>query len=238
VSALRSRRRPLPAGRAVGDAGITLVELLVAMMLFGIISAVVVGMFVSTTRATTQSRVLGSDTRSASNGLNEVARMIRAATENPVLNPAPSAPTVDPALAFADRESVTLFAYVNLDSSAQTPLKVRFWINTSRQLVETRWPATTLVNGHWNFSATALPDRILAGPIKAGAPVFVYLQGDGTEVVPPAAGLTDTDKLRTIKAVKIAMTVQTSGSRSNPVTVQNTVGMPNLGLTRTGTGTP
>jgi prepilin-type N-terminal cleavage/methylation domain-containing protein len=218
--------------QGAGERGISLVELIVAMMLLGIVSAIVVGMYVGTARATSQGQSVDGDTRTASNGINEVARMIRAATENPVLNPAPGTPATDPAIeAGADSSSITLYAYVNLETAEQKPVKVRFFVDPDGQLVEQKWTAAPAVNGHWSFP-TAQADRILAGPLLPGTPVFIYLQGDGSEIVVPVGGLTNPDTLRTIKAVTVTMTIQSNALQSLPVTLQNTVGMPNLGLTR------
>lgn len=216
------------------DSGISLIELLVAILLLGIVSVMVMGMFVGTMRATTSNRVLSTDTRTAANGMNEMARILRAATENPVEIVVADAPTTEPAVVAAASDSITVYAYVNLESSAQTPQKVKFSINAQRQLVETTWRATTQsANGHWDFSSTPTAVRILAGPVKAGTALFVYFESSGDPVPVPAGGITDSDTRRSIKAIGVTLAIKSDGSNTESVTLTNTVGMPNLGLKTT-----
>jgi hypothetical protein len=167
--------------------------------------------------------------------------VIRAATENPVsgqsLNdPAFSSPSTEPLTG----ESVTLYAYVNLNSAAQQPVKIRLALDSSRRLVETVWPATVLSPGFFGFTTTVpTSTRIMAGtvaPQVAGGPaLFTYLLADGTVLPIPATGTFTAAQLRTIAAVAVNLTLQASATNSqSAVTLQNTVGMPNLPLTRTG----
>lgn len=228
---LAARRNRVFARRKADDSGISLIELLVSMLLLGVVSVMVMGMFVSTVRATTLNRVVSTDTRMAANGMNEMSRIFRAATENPVEVFVADAPTTEPALLAASANSITLYAYVNLGSAAQSPQKVRFSVNAQRQLVETTWQATTQsANGHWNFSATPLADRILAGPVTAGTSLFAYLGASGDPLPVPSAGITDSDSRRSIKAIAITVAIKSEGSNTESVTLKNTVGMPNLGL--------
>jgi type II secretory pathway pseudopilin PulG len=221
---------------ATDEAGLSLAELLVAIMIFAVLSLVVGGMFVSVTRGVTENKTINGDTRSATNGMTEVARMVRAATENPLLNPPVGTEPNEPAVLAADVRTVMLYAYVNLDSSAETPVKVQFWVNAQNQLVETRWSATTLVNGHWSFSSTSMGNRILSDSLVPGTPIFTYLNAAGTVIAIPSGGITLTDTLRSIKAMTVAIAVRSSSVGSSAVTLKNTVAMPNLGLSRTGTG--
>ena len=66
------------------DAGVSLAELLVAMMVFAILIAITGGFMVSASRASSQTKSIDSATRVATNGMTAVTRTLRAATENPV----------------------------------------------------------------------------------------------------------------------------------------------------------
>ena len=95
--------RSLIAARRLRDErGITLIEITVGIFLFSVVSAVVMAMFVSVMRGSNINNKVNLDTRSASNGMNEMARMIRAATENPLLNPAAGVYPNDPAIISAN----------------------------------------------------------------------------------------------------------------------------------------
>jgi len=228
--AARSRTR-----LAHDEHGLGLIELLVSMVLLGVICLVVSGFYISTIRTVSHTGSLAGNTREASNGMNEASRVLRAATENPVVSQQLS----DPAFVSASTESVTIYAYVNLGSSTQAPIKIRLEVDANRQLVETQWAASGSTNGYFTFTnPTPTSTRILAGTVAAQAGtapyLFTYLLANGVELPVPAGGFT-VAQLRTIAAVTVTLTVQgsTTDARS-AVTLQNTVGLPNLPLFRTG----
>lgn len=213
--------------------GLSLVELLVAIMVFLVLITMITGLLISVTRATSASRLIDGDTRSVSNAMNEMSRMVRAATENPLLNPPDGVYPNDAAIQAANVRSVTLYAYVNLASSDSTPVKVMFSVNAANQLIETKWAGTTLVNGHWTFSTTALSTRILTSNVVAGPAIFGFQIDDGSAIAIPTAGITDNATLLSIRSVSISLSVKTPVSQSAAVTLQNTIGMPNLGFSNT-----
>jgi type II secretory pathway pseudopilin PulG len=225
---------------ARSERGIGLTELIVSMALLGIVSLIVMGLYASTMRTVTQARSLSNNTREASNGMNEVSRVIRAATENPVSGQTLNDPAfVSTVAAPMTGESVTLYAYVNLTSSTQQPVKIRLSLDANRRLVETQWASIVLSPGFFGFSTTPSSAKIMAGAVAAqvagGPALFTYLLADGTELAVPATGTFTVAQLRTIAAVKVTMTLQASAANTqSAVTLQNTVGMPNLPLTRTG----
>jgi type II secretory pathway pseudopilin PulG len=224
--------------RARSDRGITLVELLVAMMLTSLVALMAISLFMSTNNSAKIARSVDGGTREASNGMNEVARMIRAATANPVASPLPGAPTSDPAIVSASANSVTFYAFVNLAASNESPVLVTYTVNAQGRLLETLCPATTTVagpNGHWDFvtGAACKPPRVLCNSIPTTGQMFHYLNAAGTEISPPG---TDATLRATVRAVKVVLTITNTGAGVNPVTLNNTVGMPNLGFVNTGTG--
>lgn len=228
---MRSLRR---TRRLASDQGLSLVELLVSMLLLGIVTAIVSGLYISAMRTVTQAQVLSSNTRSVSNGMNEVSRVLRAATENPVSG----LPLKAPALESASDNAVTFYAYVNLGTPVvtQPPVKIMLSLDANRRLVETTYAAIPLTAGFFSFAAVPLSSRILTEALApAGSPpLFTYLKADGVAIVPAATGLTDAER-RLITAVRLSVTV-TNGSAdaSTWVTLRNTVGMPNVGLSLAG----
>lgn len=235
MMSIQGRRTRRGGGRlSSSDSGISLVELLVSMMIVGILGVIVTSLYVSASRTVSQAQALSTNTREASNGMNEVARVIRAATANPVQGVALS----DPALAEAKNESITLYAYVNLTSSAQEPVKIRFSLDAARRLVETQWASYVISPGYYGFNTVPSTTRIMAttvAPTASGQPqIFNYVKADGTVLVGGTAGLGETDR-RLIAAVNVTLRLQsTTTNTQSAVTLQNTVGMPNLGLSRIG----
>ena len=231
---IRSR---LIRSRAAGDeSGFTLMELLIAMLLFGVVIAVASNLYVSTTRSLNVAQNVNQNTRQASNVINESARMIRAATPNPVSGQATSAP----AFVSATNESVLLYAYVNLTGSTQQPIMVQLSLNARRQIVETIWPSTALAGGYWQFPATTTTPTVtrilggIIGPKSATTPwLFTYLDNTGTPIATSSnvlsTGAIPAATLASIASVQITVTAQTSLSdATNSVTLENTVGLSNI----------
>jgi type II secretory pathway pseudopilin PulG len=234
---LRRKQSSAVSRHTPDEDGFSLVELLVTMMIFIVLAVMIGGMLISVTKTTTQGRLIDGDTRAASNGMNELSRMIRAATENPLLNPASGVYPNEAAVQAADVRTITLYAYVNLASSAETPLKVMFWVNGKNQLIETKWLGTTLVNGHWTFSTTSTGDRILADNVVASSAIFGFQTGDGTSINVPSGGIVSNTTLLSIRFITVSVSIKSPLSRANPVIIQNTIGMPNLGFTSSSAAT-
>ena len=217
------------------DAGLSLIELLVAMLLLGVFMTMISSLYLSASRSLGQAKLLTANTRQASNGMNEVARVIRAATENPVSGH----PLPDPALVEATPEAVTLYAYVNLGMTTQQPVKIRLALDVDRRLVETRWAATALGGGYFGFSGAPESSRIIAETVApassdpADPVLFGFRDAAGGLLLGAGSDgtlLTSTE-LRSVASITVNLTVQASRTDArSAVTLQNTVGMPNVAL--------
>lgn len=215
------------------ETGITLVELMVAILVLGILSAMVLSLYVQTTKAVSMSSSVSQNTKVSSNIMNEVSRVIRSASTNPT-----GGDTFQPAIIDARPESVTVIAYVDSDPVDPRPIRVQFSVDAStRQIIETRWAAKPGVNGLWVFdssnpliSTRTLPGR-LATTGSGGTPLFTYVRADRTTpLVPPAGGLTEANRLL-IAAIQVNLVVNGSdNSNADPLTLRNMVGLPNLNL--------
>ncbi|WP_374009664.1 type II secretion system protein J [Leifsonia sp. LS-T14] len=208
------------------QAGLSLIELLIAMMLTGLILTMGVWMFVAGTHSVSLAQSIDGGTRQASNGMNQVARMVRAATPNPLASPTPGQPLNAPAIIAATATSVQFFAYVNL-SGAESPVRVTYSV-VNGILQESQAPAlsnTAGANGHWDFGAAGSP-RNLCNSIPAGVSVFRYFNKAGSELLP--ANLLQDAQRAAISSIQVTITIQPTGA-ANAVTVTNTIGMANVG---------
>jgi type II secretory pathway pseudopilin PulG len=234
-------RRLAAQRREHAEAGVTVLEMLVAVAVFSVVIALISNLYVSTTRALTVAQTTNQNTRQVSNAMNESTRMLRAGTDNPVQGQSLN----DPAFVSATNETVVLYAYVNLTGSTQKPIMVRLSVDpTTRRLIETIWPATDLGNGYWSFPAvTSTPSNVrtlaqVVSPHASGAPwTFTYLDANNNAIATSsgtlATGAVAATSLATIAAVQVTLTIQPSLiNATHPVTLQNTVGLPNLGLNR------
>jgi Tfp pilus assembly protein PilW len=215
------------------DDGISLIELLVAMMIVVVLSTIVIGFYTSTVQSLATANTINRNTEQASNGMNETAREIRAATSNPVAGQQLN----DPAVVQGTNETLVIYAYVGLQSSsAQLPVMVRLRVDaTTRNLMEDVWPATQNAAGYWIFpsiATTPTTTRLLAGTVaqQSGSNpyLFTYIAGNAPPLVVPTGGFSLAQR-NSITSIKITLTIQNSlTNATRQVTLQNTVGMPNL----------
>lgn len=223
-----SRLRALVVGDARRDAGLSLAELIVAMMVFGIIVAVVTTTFISLTKATAQARGVDANTRVASNVMNEVSRVVRAARTIPT-----PGGTEATSFSLATTESLTLTTAVNgVDSLTTVPRKVTFGVAADRSLVETTVVGTPLQTDYWQF--VSIPTkRTLGGSVvttaSSGAPLFTYYDFTGAVLTPDSGGALSATQLPAIAAVQVSVTIDRTATRSSQaVTLQTTVSLSNL----------
>ena len=208
------------------DAGLSLIELLVAIALTTVVMGLAVSLFVVATHTVSLSQSIDGGTRQASNGMNQVARMLRAATPDPLANPIVGGQQSYPAIIIAKGQVISFYAYVNL-SGGESPVMVTYDATTG-VLTEKQYPATTTVpgtNGNWTFAST-YTTRSLCNSIPSATTVFRYFDKTGTELLP--ANLTTWQALATITSVQVTIIIQPTGAAS-AVTLTNTVGMANIG---------
>ena len=225
--------------------GFSLPELLVSMVLFSILAVLIVTAFMSFTRSFNDDRLATRNTNIASVGMNEMTRVLRAATSVPVVNADDL-----PAFAYANNEKVIFYAYIDTNSAAPAPVKVQFEVLPSsntlcpRCLVETRWAAHPKPGypSYWEFDSSSASVRTIArkivAPVSGENYMFSYKQ-IGTDLLPvtmtiPNGGIL-TANLSKIAVVEVTMKVQSDPSQlPDAVIVENQVGLPNLGVSRLG----
>ena len=209
------------------DSGLGMVELLVAMLLSGIVLALVASMFLNVARATGQSNLTREAAAVAGNIANQLSKTVRFAAQNPVAGTT----VLSPAVVEATPVSLSIISLADANASTLAPSRVRFSVSNG-QLFEERLAASNS-NGFWVFSGGVPAMRSLGGtivpPSSGQAPLFRYRDAAGTELVPGPTGLTAAQRER-VAAVSITLRVRSSTSADAPLTViASTVGMPNLG---------
>lgn len=215
------------------DAGLTLLELLVAMGVSSILIALVATVFVTTSRVFTDQEGATDSARMASTAMNEVTRVVRAGTELPESGKTANTPM----FAYAGAEKIEMAAFIDAESSKDpAPVKVSFGRNSANELVETRWAAYRYLKIYWKFRDSPASARTIARSLLAPdktRPLFRYFDKDGAALTPAAGASLSEDQRRNIASVQITMQVQANGSgRTAPVAIQNMVGLPNLGVAR------
>lgn len=212
------------------DAGIGVVELIVSTMLSAVLLAMVAAMFVNIAHATTSANQSSEGSSAAGTIANGVSAVIRSGAQNAVAGQT----ALDPAVVAGAADSVTLYSLTDASPAAPAPTKVRFTV-TGGQLVEERWRAVAAA-GYWTFGSGA-PDstRSLGGTVVASTdPFFAYLDAAGAAVTPGAGGLTPAQRA-TVASVRLTVRVRAASSpTAGVVTLQNTVGMPNLAYSGSG----
>lgn len=216
----RTRRRD-------GQAGVTLVELLVVMVIMGVLGTMILTSFVGTERAS--SRTMGqldsiAQTRVA---VNAIAKSLRAAVR---------ATATDPLLRVArPREVVYLADLPGQDAPDQVRISVR-----DGELLEERWTADSGSGPSWTFTGAAASRPLLAD-VPDDLVVLHYRDLDacpvGTDCPELDAGATaeglsaqDRNSVDLVEIVVLARTVH-----ADPVEVRTRIVLRNEGFVPDGT---
>lgn len=207
------------------DEGLTLTELLVAMMITALALAIFGGFFVNIATATSGARSSREATGVAANAIDEIGRVVRAAASNPVLNS-----DTTPAVAAGTAGTLTVIAYVDTSAAAPSPTQVGFALNSAGALVETRISGVSS-NGYWVFTG-ATTTRTIAVPRKTGdlQVAFAYNDQDGAPITIAPSGITRAQALL-VQSVTVTVTVANRNrAADDPVSVTTTAVMPNVKL--------
>ncbi len=242
MHALTQRTPTARTREAISDeAGYSLVELVTAIGLLGLILAMATGLFISTTSSTGLAQGMDANTRVATNAMDEVSRTLRVATTVSITGSA----TPRSAFVYADREQLVVFSNIDVDPYASVttlppkPTMVRFRLDAGRQLWEDRQSPTS--SGiYWIFPSTmgtpnssrSLGGTVLAAPAGQDA-FFSYFDQSGAAIAVPATGGLTATQLAQVTSVRVTLRIKATNSRvGNPVTIVNTVLLPNVMVTK------
>lgn len=226
MSALISSRLKKRCEAMRGDAGISLVELLIVMILLSIFLTVVSSLYISSLNTVTMGRNVVGNSKQASNAMNEISRVVRSGVE---LNTGTVG--AEAAIVSASKEKIRLYTNINFTSNEQKPMMVEFERTSNGNLVERQWKTRPAgADGYWVVDSTPSMTQVLASTLTGTEPNFTFYDKDGAAV--DVAGLSGND-LKQIVAVDVRITVKPSANDDrNPVTLQNLVRLPNLGFAK------
>lgn len=221
------------------DRGFTLVEMLVAISLLAIVSTLITTLVVTVSQTFTREESEQDSSRTAAVGMQQVTRIIRAGAEIPLSSVWQALPAFESARA----DSLILNTYLDTETTANGPTRIRLELSSARELVETRWSAQRS-GGDWVYRTTpARTHVVVRDVVRQGSalaqgvapPMFIYLRANGTEITPPSGGALTEAQRREIAAVRVSLAVQTApGSDASATQLVSTVALPSVGLTRTG----
>ena len=213
--------------------GVSLAELLVAMALTAIVTTLVVAIVATSSRTLSSQSFASSNSESAAIAMRELSRVVRSGAPLRL-----TGTTVDsPVITVARADSLTVTSFVDSVASAPVPVRVTFAVATGR-LTEQRF-AITAVGDAWQVASTGGSTRTLARgvTVTAARPLFTYYDAAGAIIPVPTGGALAVTDLPRIAAVRLRVAVQGDASgRATSVALDNTVGLPNLGISRVRVG--
>jgi hypothetical protein len=218
----------------------SLAELIVAMALSVLLLVVMGGFFTAIVRGTQAASAADGSTRQSSNAINTMVQYLHAATNYPI----PTQTTPLPAFVSVAATDVTFYAYVNLVSSAEQPVKVRYFIDpSSHNLIEQLWSSTcSATTQYCTFSTTVTSQYTLGGPVASptsdSKPLFSYLNSSGNPIVVPLS-ITDPTTAATLASIDyVGINLElgsTKAGSTGDTHVSTVVGLLNLGQSGAGT---
>lgn len=221
-------RRRLASGAS--EAGLSLVEIIVAMMLTGILMTIVGSLVINVAKITSNSGSTALRSSVAANVMDEVSKVVRPASNNDTGGTDP-----DPAVVSGTISGLTVISYVDANPVSPAPTKVTFRLDAKSNLVEDRIAGTLSATGYWTFTGTTTT-RTIGGPVSAltgNDALFVYLDDNGQVLTPGTTGLSLTQR-QSIASIRVTIRIENAlTSGSDPIIITNTVGMPNVQNSRT-----
>lgn len=233
------------AARGRRDAGTTLTELLVVMVILGIVVAATAAVTIGLNRTTSQSIARQDLVDAARVGVERVSKTTRTAVKPSQLlsSCSTSCTEVD---AFLQGGAFSMKFYANLDNAGNTvgPSQITYTIATSGadagvlvekvQRPDSNIPTTsgyTYCNAEaTNANATCksrLTVRRLVSGVQTGSAVFTYYGSDGARLVPASSGLSAGD-LEKVLGIEVNLTVRSASvGAPKPVTYIQRITLPN-----------
>lgn len=221
------------------EAGLGLIEILVASLLGLLLMAAVGAAFMSTVKITNFTMQNRSSTQTAADAMQEILEVVHLAT--PIAVQGQVANT--PAIAFGGQTDLQIYSLVDVtDAVNPAPSRVTFDIQ-SGNLVDTRCGATPS-NGFWVFSTCASNSkRTVAGtfvpPGTGQNYLFTYLDatghvlpltGSGTACGGYPAPCLPTASLPLVGSIIASVNLLAPGATNGPAYLQSKTGMPNVGV--------
>ena len=209
--------RPAPSGEE-RDAGITLVELLVAMLVSGIVATMVATVTIQAFRIQRQTLTRETDSTAASLAMETITRDLRQALATQVT--VAGQVTAVNAFSTTTASSATLVTWSKAD-----PVRVTYTLTNGTLTRAEKAPDSTGRGTATTFDGAGATRTSTVARNVTSTALFTYVRSDGTESTSYA---TDLDRAL-IAAVRVNLTVNSDSSGKLPgTTIQNTVVCQNL----------
>lgn len=215
------------------ERGISLMELLVAMTVTTIILVAIGGFVTAAIKGSAVNVTADLNARQASTAMTSLTRYLHVATTLPRNGQV----LPDPAFVAASSTDITFYTYVNLSSTDEQPIRVRFYQDpTTKGLVQSVTTSTyDATSGYYSFPAgAASTNTTLTGPIATptsdSLPLFSFQQLSGADVDSSTGGVVPAASLGTINSVVVNLEVgSTTAGASGNAHDQTTVYLLNIG---------
>jgi prepilin-type N-terminal cleavage/methylation domain-containing protein len=212
LSSSWARRRRSDAGT---EAGFTLIEMLIAMLVFTIFAAMVLGIYVNLVTQQTSSNDRFANTGEGQVIMDRLTSDLRAAVYC-ACGSTPASP-----LSSATATSITFYAAIG---GGPGPTEVTFNLSGD-QLTETDTPATGGASPYWTFGQ---PKTAILSPSIANStsnPLFTYYNSGGTELASP---MTTTAQTVAVEMVCVNLVVNSNKDPGSAATLDNCVHLLNV----------
>lgn len=229
-------------GRASGDAGMSLTEMLVTMMVMSVIVAATVTLMIGFQRTSAQNTSRQQQIDTARFAVEAMSKSVRAAIKPAQLATSCSTCTED-AFLVGRTTSVQFYANLNNDNNAVGPSRVTYTLSTSGatagQLLETiQVPESNVPSSsgyvYCTVGTPSCAPKVRTKPVAFGvqasdaAPIFKYYDAAGNPMVPPAGGTLTATQLAKVVSMELVVTVQApNATRAVPTTFVQRIVLPN-----------
>lgn len=218
------RKRLAAAGR--DERGLTLIELMVAMLVTSIILATVGAFFVAASKAGATNRAVDNSTRQATTGITQITRYLQVADRWQT-----GRATFNPAFITASPTHVQFYSNVDITGSVITPVLVDLQITSANKLQLQVTQSSCPSGGYCTFpgpTTTSTLAATIVNPTSGGNQLFSYFDDNGAPLATGTASVTGAN-LDSIRQVNVALEVgATSTASANDTQFQTTIDLRNL----------
>ena len=209
------------------EAGLSLVELLVAASISVVILAVVSALFIQTAQVSAASTQTQNSTTVASTIQDELNTVIRQATPVTVSG-------TTSAIASGTATKLVIYSLINVTNPANpAPVQVTF-DGTSGSMIETQCVPQS-VGGAWSYASCASTSTrnlggVLQSPGVGQLPLFTYNSSVTQAPLVIGSGAVAAGDLPNVQSITVGINVLATGSKTAPTYLSSTISMPNVGL--------
>jgi prepilin-type N-terminal cleavage/methylation domain-containing protein len=228
------------------DRGLSLTEMLVTMLIFGVVLAAVTTLTIGFTRANAQSISRQDQIDSGRVVVETMSKTLRTAVMPSQLTTTCTLCTQD-AFVVGKDFSVQFYANINNPGNTIGPSRVTYTLMTSGpsagalvekiQKPDSNLPSATgyvYCDAEVAAAGSACKKRLKTRTVARGVqstgsgPIFTYYDGTGARLAPPANGTLTGSQLSNVLAVELVVSVQAqNGTRVDPTTYIQRVTLPN-----------